>query len=193
MLCTRRAGSGQADQGAQGALVGQGAQGAQRGAARRGLRESVCRGGEGARARGALENVRPQQDLLHVLRTRGLCALPPDQLWVCALSEQAARLWRAPPARAQADAHARAVPSPCVIDPVMSCRNFIAFNRGCPFRYLSDESLSAARANSGGKVEYVIGHVLSASHPHLLPCAHVHTDTRGRMRARPAAHTRLHT
>ena len=202
MLHARRAGSGQADQGAQGALVGQGAQGAQRGAADSG-REPVCRGGAGARARGALENVCPQQDLLHILRAWGLCALPPDEFWVCVRPEQLVSRAVTPPARGVRGqrgrklTRARAAPSLCGIVPVISCRNFIAFNRGCPFRYLSDESLSAARANSAGKVEYVIGHVLSPSRHPLLPCVHAHTDTRERMQARPdthaLTHARLHT
>ena len=63
-------------------------------------------------------------------------------------------------------------------------RNFIAFNRGCPFRYLSDDSLTAAKSNAGGKVDYVIGHVRfppSLLHPVALGCAlvstsaHIHT------------------
>jgi hypothetical protein len=51
------------------------------------------------------------------------------------------------------------------------CSNFIAFNRGCPFRYLSEESLSAAKANSGGRVDYVMGHVLSSSPARPRPAA----------------------
>mmetsp|Transcript_22318 Transcript_22318/g.54989 ORF Transcript_22318/g.54989 Transcript_22318/m.54989 type:complete len:97 (-) Transcript_22318:166-456(-) len=37
---------------------------------------------------------------------------------------------------------------------------FVAFNRGCPFRYLSSESLSAAKAKCGEQLTYVLGHII---------------------------------
>lgn len=51
-------------------------------------------------------------------------------------------------------------PGDCALFLPTSSGNFIAFNRGAPFRYLSDESLSAAKVNAGGRVDYVVGHVV---------------------------------
>jgi hypothetical protein len=44
-----------------------------------------------------------------------------------------------------------------------SAGHFVAFNRGSPFRYLSPESLSAAKAMSGAGLPYVLGHVIEIS------------------------------
>mmetsp|Transcript_46632 Transcript_46632/g.116817 ORF Transcript_46632/g.116817 Transcript_46632/m.116817 type:complete len:271 (+) Transcript_46632:180-992(+) len=40
---------------------------------------------------------------------------------------------------------------------------FVAFNRGCPFRYLSSESLEAAKAKCGDNLSYVVGPVIEIS------------------------------
>ncbi|EKX40533.1 hypothetical protein GUITHDRAFT_154089 [Guillardia theta CCMP2712] len=41
-----------------------------------------------------------------------------------------------------------------------SSGNFIAFHRSCPFRYLSQESLEAAKTKAGGLVDYVLGSIV---------------------------------
>mmetsp|Transcript_8518 Transcript_8518/g.19896 ORF Transcript_8518/g.19896 Transcript_8518/m.19896 type:complete len:271 (-) Transcript_8518:205-1017(-) len=40
---------------------------------------------------------------------------------------------------------------------------FVAFNKGCPFRYLSSESLEAAKAKCGEHLSYVVGPLIEIS------------------------------
>mmetsp|Transcript_15084 Transcript_15084/g.23477 ORF Transcript_15084/g.23477 Transcript_15084/m.23477 type:complete len:223 (-) Transcript_15084:25-693(-) len=49
-----------------------------------------------------------------------------------------------------------------------STGDYIAFNKGCPFRYLSSESVSAAKAKSGDKVEYILGHIIEVDECHAM-------------------------
>ena len=84
-----------------------------------------------------------EQDSVHLIRCGRLGALSSNEHWV-SVRDQGRNF------------QSRML----VLIRPLHCRDYIAFNRGSPFHYLSSESVSAAKAKSGNKVEYILGHII---------------------------------